>query len=39
MDSHAQVLAKNLDSLKLAIYTFARVHQGLVEGTGADFVR
>ena len=38
-DGHIQALARRVENMRYCLYTFVRVHNGLVEGTGVESFR
>ena len=38
-DGHIQALARRVENMRYCLYTFIRVHNGLVEGTGVESFR
>ena len=38
-DTHVRMVAEKVDGLRLTLFAFAQVHNGLVEGAGAHFFR
>ena len=38
-DGHIQALARRVENMRYCLYTFIRVHNGRVEGTGVESFR